>query len=127
MSALRRRIGKVLSETPSPSQSREGTPDAGEEVRLVPVSKLKSLTTKEKSKRKTSAIFALGSFVGILVALFFAGKNDVIKFEGLLDMNLESLMDVIPAGIVRDAREITVKTQSYLLDEALTSLTEGGT
>ena len=43
-----------------------------------------------------------------MVAAFFAQRHDVINLEGLMDMNLESLIDVIPAGIVKDAKDLTV-------------------
>ena len=115
MSALRRRIARVFSETPSPSP--EGTPDPGEEVKLIPVSKLKDLTTRKKSKRKSGLLFGLGGIVGIVVALFFAQRNDVIKFEGMLDMNLDSFLDVIPASVIKDARDLTVCTGLLLSKE----------
>lgn len=79
----------------------------GEEVRLVPVSKLKALARK-KSKRRNGLIFGLGGLFGVIVAAFFANQNDVISLEGLMDLNLDSLLDVIPAGIIRDAKELTV-------------------
>ena len=74
---------------------------------MVPTAHLRKLTQK-KSKRRQTLIFGLGSLVGILVAFYFARKHDVISFEGLMDLNLESLIDVIPAGIVKDARDLTV-------------------
>ena len=109
MANLRHRFAKVLSETPSPSPSRNGTPDPGEEVRLVPVSKLKKLTTAKGSKKKSWLLFGLGGLFGLMVAVFFANQQEVIRLEGLLDVNLDSLMDVIPAGIVRDAKDLSVR------------------
>ena len=55
-------------------------------------------------------IFGLGGLFGILVALFFANRQEIIKIEGLTDFNLETLLDVIPAGIVKDAKDITVRS-----------------
>lgn len=108
MSDLRRRIGKVFNESPSPSPSRAGTPDPGEEVQLVPVSKLKKLTAGKKSKRKSWALFGLGGLFGLVAALFVANQSEMIKLESLLDLNLDSLMDVIPASIIRDAQDLSV-------------------
>jgi phospholipid:diacylglycerol acyltransferase len=76
---------------------------------LVPVSKLKKLTTVKRSKKKSWLIFGLGGLFGLVVAVFFANQQEVIKLEGLLDVNLDSLMDVIPAGIVRDAKDLSVR------------------
>jgi len=47
-----------------------------------------------------------------LVALFFANKQEVLNLESLIEFNLDSILDVIPAGIVKDAREITVRSFS---------------
>ena len=44
----------------------------------------------------------------MVVAAFFANQHDVINLEGLADFNMESLLDVIPAGILQDAKDITV-------------------
>jgi phospholipid:diacylglycerol acyltransferase len=83
-------------------------PDNGDEVQLVPVSKLKGLTTRKRSRRRTGLVFGLGGLVGIFVALFFANKQEVINLDGLMDFNLDSFLDVIPAGMVKDAKDITV-------------------
>lgn len=73
---------------------------------LVPKSHLQKLT--KKRSRRQWLVFGLGGLFGVLIAAFFAQRHDVISLEGLMDMNLESLIDVIPVGIVRDAKDITV-------------------
>ena len=103
MSSLRRR----LVEGSSTELSRDPSPTDGEPVTLIPTAKLKTLT-KKRSRRRNGFIFGLGGLFGILVAAFFANQHDVINFEGLMDLNLDSLVDVIPAGVVKDARDITV-------------------
>lgn len=108
MSALRRRIGNVLQDdTPSPSPSRDSTPEPNEEVKLVSKKKLEKLKKGGTSKRRTGLIFGLGSLLGLLLALLFAQSQDVIRLEGLLEVNLDSLMDVIPAGIVKDVKDLS--------------------
>ena len=107
MSSLRRRLLGDSSFEPS----RNPSPAKGEPVTLVPASQLEKLKTqtKARSKRRTTLIFGLGGLFGLVVAAFFAQQNDVINLEGLVDFNLESLLDVIPAGIVNDAKDITVR------------------
>lgn len=100
-------MGNVLRESPSPSPSREGTPGPGDDVQLISNKKLKSLTAQRHSKRRTGIIFGLGGLLGLLLALALAQSQDVIKLEGLLDVNLDSLMDVIPAGIVKDVKDLS--------------------
>jgi phospholipid:diacylglycerol acyltransferase len=118
MSALRRRIANALRDTPSPSPSREATPDPadgdvatdgdGDGLKLVSSRKLAKLSkTHRNGKRRSGVIFGLGGLLGLVLALLFAQSQDVIKLEGLLEVNLDSLMDVIPAGIVKDVKDLS--------------------
>ncbi len=50
----------------------------------------------------------MGGLFGILVAGFFARQSDLIEFPELGDLSMDSLMDVLPAGFVRDARDLAV-------------------
>ena len=122
MSFLRRRIFGDYSV----QASRESTPEKNEETLVVSASKLKRLKLPRQSKRRNGLIFGLGGLFGILVAAYFANRQDVINFEGLLDMNLDSILDVIPAGIIREARDITVGLPSSL-KEYLSAMAEADT
>ena len=105
MSTLRRRFlgDSYISTEPL----RDPSPTKGEPVTLVSRSHLKELKGK-RGKRWQLSIFGLGGLFGLFVAAFFANQHDVINLEGLVDFNMESLLDVIPAGIVKDAKDITV-------------------
>ena len=106
MSTLRRRIFGASSSDPS----RALSPTEGEESRLVPVSKLHSLSRKSStSKRRNGLIFGLGGLFGLVVAAFFAQQQEVVNLNGLLDLNLDSLLDVIPVGVLNEAKDITVR------------------
>lgn len=104
MSTMRRRIfGESTREAP-----RDPSPLTGDEARLVPLSKGRKLTWKS-SKRRNGLIFGLGGLFGLVVAAFFAQQQEVVNLNGLLDLNLDSLLDVIPIGIVNEAKDITVR------------------
>ncbi|RMZ89353.1 hypothetical protein DV736_g3419, partial [Chaetothyriales sp. CBS 134916] len=127
MSELRRRIGRALGRTPSPSLSRDQTPGPGEEVKLVPAKKLErleQLTERgNQSKRRIGLIFLLGSVLGLVVAGFFTSQTvvrldtliDLVKLDSLLDVSLDSLVDVLPAAVLKEAQDI-VKAQRDVIN-----------
>lgn len=44
-----------------------------------------------------------------MIAGFFAGKNDLLELPEMLEgITMDSLMDVLPAGFVKDARDLAV-------------------
>ena len=91
----------------SSDPSRDPSPDPAEPVTLIPTSHIKKLK-KKRSKKHQGLIFTLGGLFGLVAAAVFADRNDVISLDGLVNINLDSLFDVIPAGIIRDAKEISV-------------------
>lgn len=115
MATLRQRIfggdsKGTRAPKPNAKNEREHAPEAegAEDVQLAPVSKIDT-TSKHHSKtrkRRNGLIFFLGSLAGIVAAGFFAGQNDLIDFPEFGDLNMESLIDVLPAGFVRDARDL---------------------
>ena len=108
-------LGGKASEGSS-EPSREPTPGKSEEVQLVSAARLRDLKSKKLPKRRIGLFFGLGGLFGVLVAAFFAQKSDVINLEGLLDLNLDSLIDVVPASIVKDAKDITVRAATSLVE-----------
>ena len=57
-------------------------------------------------KRGVTLIFLLGSLCGILAAGFFAKTNDLIDFPEIGDLSMDNLLDVVPAGLIRDMRDL---------------------
>lgn len=109
MSTLRRRL--LGDPSSSAEASRDPSPSGKDEpVTLVSSSKLAKLKSGKgrPSRRRQWWLFTLGGLFGLTVAAFFANQHDVINLEGLVDFNLDSLIDVIPAGVIRDAKDITV-------------------
>lgn len=88
----------------SPGSSASSTPSPGP----APGPEIKKYLPKPRQKRRNGFIFALGGLFGIFVALFFANQQQVINFDSLMDLNLDSLVDVIPQGMLKDAQEFSV-------------------
>jgi phospholipid:diacylglycerol acyltransferase len=101
---LRKRIPGLAS----PASSREGSPAKAEDVRLAPVSKILHHGNGKTRKRRNGLIFFLGGLFGIVVAGFFAGRSDLIDFPEFSELSMDSLLDVLPAGFVNDARDLAV-------------------
>jgi phospholipid:diacylglycerol acyltransferase len=137
MANLRRRIfGTGANDDDSPSTTRAPSPaptrkhstsdgtssSLGEQLVSVPFAKLERLNsyvtevnerkTRPKTglKRRNFWIFGLGGLFGLVVAGFFASSADVLDLSYLSDMNLDSIIDVLPAGLVRDAHELQVRS-----------------
>lgn len=107
MSEMRRRLIRTITGDDSPSSSRAGTPEPGEETKVVSKAKFEKLVKKKTGKRRSSLVFFLGGLFGLIVALYFAQQQEVVKLEGLLDVNLDSLFDVLPVGLVRDVKALS--------------------
>lgn len=111
---LRRRTGK--DDVPPSDSSRDNSRPLlnrikTEEDKLreeFDGAKVKQLVIRPRSKRRNGLIFVLGGLFGIFIALFFANQQEVISFDSLMDLNLDSLIDAIPQGIIRDAKEFSV-------------------
>lgn len=120
MSFLRRRVAGDMSSSSS-EPSREPTPDPaqGEQYRVVPAQKLHQLSVaKEKararargSKRWNLFVLGLGGVIGIVGAGWFAQNNDMIDLPAIPDLNLDSIADMLPAGLLQDARDLQVSFQ----------------
>jgi phospholipid:diacylglycerol acyltransferase len=102
MASLRRR---VLGTSTPDQRERDESPVTAEKVELAPVSKIKKGRQKG-GKRKYGFIFGLGGLFGIVLAAFFAQQNDMISMDMLEGLSLDSLTDVIPAGILREASDL---------------------
>ncbi|KAF2802030.1 Phospholipid:diacylglycerol acyltransferase [Mytilinidion resinicola] len=106
MSSLRRRLGFGGDSSTEPS--RESTPDPSNPglLRVISAEKLHNLKKGRNTKRRNAWVFGLGGLFGIAVAAFFAGSNDMIDLSSLADLNMDSILESLPAGLVRDAQEM---------------------
>lgn len=64
-------------------------------------------------KRRNFWVFGLGGLVGVVIALLFVQNPNVLDLAAFKDMNLDSLMDVLPVGLVRDAQALQVRSFSF--------------
>lgn len=73
--------------------------------------------TQRTRKRRLSLIFILGGICGLLVAGFFAKSNDLIAFPELGELSVDSILDALPAGFLKDVRDLVQDernvTESY--------------
>jgi phospholipid:diacylglycerol acyltransferase len=105
--SLRRRI-------PDGSQPLEETSEKIEEVRLAPISKITDHRKVKGGKRRNGFIFFLGGLAGIVAAGLFAKTNDLIDLPEFGELSMDSLLDVLPASFVRDARDLVVYYLRFL-------------
>lgn len=120
MSFLRRRFGGGGDDTSEPS--REPSPNPSSErpsnLRVITAEQLETLKSKhgkgKNGKRKNAWVFGLGGLFGLAIAAFFAGSNDLIDLKSIEGMNLESLMEALPANFVRSAQQLQVRAASAL-------------
>lgn len=59
------------------------------------------------NKRRNGFIFALGGLFGIIIAGFFANHNDLLDLPELGELSMDSLLDVLPASLIKDVRDLT--------------------
>ena len=122
MSDLRRRIFGSGTPDSTPSSSRDASPAPVQredgEYKVIPKPVLDKLRKEVKqvkrkgTKRRNFWIFALGGLSGIFAAGFFASNNGsldkLVELAGIRDMNLESVLDVLPAGLIKDVQDLQV-------------------
>jgi phospholipid:diacylglycerol acyltransferase len=122
-STLRRRAVAQGTDTPSESGTstplEPGTPEETTIRESADSDGLKKIEVihhhKSKTrKRKTTAIFLLGSLFGIILAGFFAKNNDLISFPEIGELSMDSIFDVLPAGLVKDMRDLVKGERDFL-------------
>jgi phospholipid:diacylglycerol acyltransferase len=120
MSFLRRRFGGA-NNNDSPIESREPSPAPGQtrptNLRVITAEQLHTLKKKGKSKRKNAWIFGLGGLFGLVVAGFFASSNEMIDLKSLENMNLDSILDALPASFVNSAQQLQVRRHAQILQD----------
>ncbi len=68
--------------------------------------KIKIIEKPKTHKRRNTFIFMLGGLCGLIAAGFFASSNDLIDFPEFSDLSTDKLIDILPAGLIRDVRDL---------------------
>jgi phospholipid:diacylglycerol acyltransferase len=108
-SYLRRRISGDSKQ----SHVKEVTFDQPDKARHEPVSKTVSPKKVKGAKRRNGFIFFLGGLAGIVAAGLFAKNNDLIELPELGELSMDSLLDILPAGFVKDATDLVVSYPQF--------------
>lgn len=129
MSELRRRIFGGGTPDSTPSASRDVSPAPKEDgaggataYKVVPAGQLQKLSKKCKrsttTKTRTFWIFGLGLLGGLFVAGFFASNNggldQLVATMGMSEMSLDSLLDVLPSGLIKEVQDMQVSEYDAL-------------
>jgi phospholipid:diacylglycerol acyltransferase len=61
---------------------------------------------QKRKKRSLGLTFAIGGVVGLLLA-GLAKNRDMVSLELIQDLKLDSIIDVIPAGILKEASDLS--------------------
>lgn len=57
-------------------------------------------------KRRNTFIFLMGSLFGLIAAGLLARNNDLIELPEIGELSMDSFLDVLPAGLVKDMRDL---------------------
>ncbi|KAI0118111.1 LACT-domain-containing protein [Hypoxylon sp. NC0597] len=114
-STLRRRA--VGADNSSESSSQVPTPrdespvKPGEEVEKVKIIHEHRPKTR---KRRNTFIFLMGSLFGLVAAGFLAKNNDLIELPEIGELSMDSFLDVLPAGLVKDMRDLVNGERDFI-------------
>lgn len=106
--------GDSLSDTTEPETPR-AVKDATVAVAVA------ALPSKKQKKRSTWLTFAIGGIAGLLLAGAAAKNQDLVKMELLQDLSLDSIIDVIPAGILKEASDISQREKDAVNYDAFST------
>ena len=89
--------------TPVDEKPEDSPARPGEKVKIV-----HHHHSHKTRKRRNTFIFLLGSLFGVFLAGLLAKNNDLITLPEFGDLSMDSLLDVLPAGLAKDMRDFRV-------------------
>ncbi|SPO01341.1 probable LRO1 - a lecithin cholesterol acyltransferase-like gene, mediates diacylglycerol esterification [Cephalotrichum gorgonifer] len=122
---LRRRVGQasVAAVQPPESELKEGKAERIDKLPQLHSSEVEVhaevVVEKPRTrKRRNTFIFLLGSLFGIVAAGFFASTNDLIEFPEIGELSIDALLGSLPAGMVRDYKDLIKGEKDMLASSA---------
>ncbi|KAI0098392.1 LACT-domain-containing protein [Daldinia grandis] len=107
MASTLRRRALVADNASESSLSTEPTPR--DESPVKPGDKVEIIHHEHKpktGKRRNTFIFLMGSLFGLIAAGLLAKNNDLIELPEIGELSMDSFLDVLPAGLVKDMRDL---------------------
>lgn len=100
------------SPAPTPRNESPARPHGKEKVKVIH-------HRAKKTKRSYAGVLLLGTLIGLVAAGFFAKNDYKLDFDlsdVMGDLSMESLLEVIPAGFMKDMRQMVVSCRGYGLE-----------
>ncbi|KAK7513000.1 phospholipid:diacylglycerol acyltransferase-like protein [Phyllosticta citriasiana] len=104
-SSLRRRVAGDSSQD-APSAVSDDQTRASAKDFSSPAPKPTVQKKSFGSKRWNLFVLGLGGVLGIVLAGWFAQNNEMIDLAAITDLNLETIADIVPAGLLQDAKDL---------------------
>ncbi|KAI1406324.1 LACT-domain-containing protein [Hypoxylon fuscum] len=114
-STLRRR---ALGAADNSSESTSSAPTPRDESPVKSDDKVKIIHQEHRPKtrkRRNTLIFLLGILFGLVAAGLLAKNNDLIDLPEIGELSMDSLFDVLPAGLITDMKDL-VKGEREFVD-----------
>lgn len=113
-SSLRRRVaGDTSQDSPSADDQNRAAKDSSSSS-PAPKSSSSSLKKSNRgSKRWNLFVLGIGGVLGIVAAGWFAQNNEMIDLAAIAELNLETIADILPAGLLQDAKDLQVSLQMW--------------
>ncbi|RYP69788.1 hypothetical protein DL771_005897 [Monosporascus sp. 5C6A] len=89
--------------TLAPTVHDDSPAKPGEKVRII-----HHRHPPKTRRRRNTFIFLLGSLFGLIAAGFLAQSNDLIELPEIGELSMDSLLDVLPAGLAKDMRDFVI-------------------
>ena len=98
--------------------------DSSCETPVPPQPKVKHhhhIVIKKPRKRSTWLIFTFGGLAGLLLAGVAANNQDMVNLQLLRELNFDSIIDVIPVGILKEASDISQREKEAINYDAFSA------